>query len=40
VIKNFKIPGSSLSNFDDKMKVIQKGGYDPEGYVNQRINAR
>jgi len=35
VIKNFKMPGGSLSDFDDRMKVIQKAGYGPDEYVNQ-----
>jgi len=35
VIKNFKMPGGSLNDFDDRMKIIQKAGYGPEEYVNQ-----
>lgn len=35
VIKNFKMPGASLSDFDERMKIIQKAGYGPDEYVNQ-----
>ena len=35
VIRNFKMPGSSLNDFDERMKVIQKVGYGPDEYVDQ-----
>uniref|UniRef100_A0A6A7GA19 Fatty acid desaturase n=1 Tax=Hirondellea gigas TaxID=1518452 RepID=A0A6A7GA19_9CRUS len=38
VIRNFKMPGGSLKDFDERMKAIQKVGYGSEEYVNQVLD--
>jgi acyl-[acyl-carrier-protein] desaturase len=38
IIRNFKMPGGVLNDFDDRMKIIEKAGYGPDEYLHQVLD--
>ncbi len=38
IIKNFKMPGGVLADFDERMKIIEKAGYGPDEYLHQVLD--